>query len=585
MQIPIAQPQVAPPKPPRLREQVNVEAGKAAVIGQFAQQMAQVASGFAGTMADLAAENELNRSTNTAREKWQEFRVGLQQDVEYTKYQEKFDAFYTGLNDSLLAEIHMPRAKRLLTQRLETLKIDWQADLTNYSNKRAVDEDFTETIHGINVDIVDQDQAKLNERIDSAIERGTFAKSDGEELRRVSLVQVHANILGFPDSVLWLSTEEPTSLYGISREERLSLLRQYQTEWGLLRDKEQKALTAEIERIELDYMDRLQSGTPPSWDEIGDSVLPLKRKEHYRGLINDISKAAREAEEDRLKKQREELEAQKRSEAYLQAYSEIIDWPMNQEEQVEDRILADEQLDNKEKKSLIDEYRQRNKEVQEAAQKKGPLEVTDDSTLSELICMFYDSEVPNDAVKAFIETKHGYGLSNTDTRTWLDKLKNRQPYEVYKLAIDMVSQYYYDLLKEETAESKILQSRKQEALIKKQIADEAAKGKLSEDGLLQFASNLLVEPARQRVHGWFSRMETEEEFRERTEPEVKESSATEAYEQEMIERYTAWKGSAPVSVGENEAGELVFSDGPWWYVYRRRAWYRWDGTRWRMINK
>jgi len=315
MQIPIAQPQVAPPKPPRLREQVNVEAGKAAVIGQFAQQMAQVASGFAGTMADLAAENELNRSTNTAREKWQEFRVGLQQDVEYTKY---------------------------------------------------------------------QDQAKLNERIDSAIERGTFAKSDGEELRRVSLVQVHANILGFPDSVLWLSTEEPTSLYGISREERLSLLRQYQTEWGLLRDKEQKALTAEIERIELDYMDRLQSGTPPSWDEIGDSVLPLKRKEHYRGLINDISKAAREAEEDRLKKQREELEAQKRSEAYLQAYSEIIDWPMNQEEQVEDRILADEQLDNKEKKSLIDEYRQRNKEVQEAAQKKGPLEVTDDSTLSEL---------------------------------------------------------------------------------------------------------------------------------------------------------------------------------------------------------
>ena len=36
---------------------------------------------------------------------------------------------------------------------------------------------------------------------------------------------------------------------------------------------------------------------------------------------------------------------------------------------------------------------------------------------------------------------------------------------------------------------------------------------------------------------------------------------------------------------ENDTGELVFHDGTWWYVYRRRAWYRWDGSRWRMLTK
>ena len=151
--------------------------------------------------------------------------------------------------------------------------------------------------------------------------------------------------------------------------------------------------------------------------------------------------------------------------------------------------------------------------------------------------------------------------------------------------MDMIRQYHDDLLKEETDPGKILEARKKEALITMQVAEEADKGELTPDGLLQFAINLVADQKRQRVGGLFSRKETEEEFQARTEPEIKEAPVAEVYSKEMQDRFTAWKGTAPASTGDNEAGEIVFSDGTWWYVYRRRAWYRWDGTRWRISTK
>ena len=381
----------------------------------------------------------------------------------------------------------------------------------------------------------------------------------------------------------WL--EKNTPFFDGSPEKRTEISDEVWRSWGILEQRKAKILKQAIEDTELIFMDRLQKGDIPTWEQIRDSILPRDRKEHYQGIINRIAETAKETEAKRLEAERKLREARQKSDAYLKAYSEIIDWPMNQEEKIEDRILGDELLSNDEKEHLIDEYRQRNKEAQDAAKKKDPLEVTDESVMASLIKMFYNSDISNEDVKKYIEAKHGYGLSNTDARTWEDKLKTRQPYQVYKLSTDMISQFFDDSLKEETDQTKILEARKDEALILKLVADEAAKGELTEEGLLTYTRNLIDPVKRKRIGGIFSRFETEEEFRTRTEPEVKEAPAAEVYSKEMQDRFTAWKGTAPASTGENEAGEIVFSDGTWWYVYRRRAWYRWDGTRWRISTK
>jgi len=139
MQIPIASQQIAPPKPARQREQVNVEAGKAAAVGQFAQQAAQVASGFAGRLADLAAQNEINGALVSARDQWREFWGELQKDPDYTLYGEKFETFCSGLNDTLYGKMHMPRSKTMLKQRLEELRLKWEGTVQQYSDNRAID--------------------------------------------------------------------------------------------------------------------------------------------------------------------------------------------------------------------------------------------------------------------------------------------------------------------------------------------------------------------------------------------------------------------------------------------------------------
>lgn len=590
-EIPIYHQQIEPPRPPSLRQQVSPEAARAATMGQFGGRLQQVGTAFAGRLFDLAAKNEIDDALITAREQWQDFARKLKTDPEYTAYSEKFQSFYTGLRDTIWSKLRMPKAKTDLENRLETLRVDWQDQIQRYSDDRAIDHAFTVMVKGLNQDIVNQDQASVNQRISEAVAAGVVAEKDGEHFRQMSNVQIYANNIGFPDSVLWLSTEEPTIKYGISREERLSLLGQYKTEWGLLRNQEQQAMTAEIEQTELDFMDRLQQGDPPSWNEIRDSELPRERKEHYQGLINRISEQARKGEEARIEAQRKELELiqkEKKSAAYLQAYKELVDYPLNQEERWEDRIIGDPLLENKEKEHFIDEYRQRAKSAQDAAKQKSPLETTDDSILAELIRRFYDSDISNDAVKSFIQSKHGMGLSNSDSKTWLDKLKTREPYKVHNLAVTMVKQYFDDSLKAELSELKILSSRKTEALIIKQIADEAAKGKLTEDGLLQFASNLLVEPKRQRVNGIFSRFETEMEFEKRVEPEAKAPAPVEVYDQEMVDRFTQWKGAPPVATSDSFQGtylEIAFFDGKWWYVNRRGSWYRWDTNRWRMVVK
>jgi len=381
----------------------------------------------------------------------------------------------------------------------------------------------------------------------------------------------------------WL--EKNTPFFDGSPEKRTEISDEVWRSWGILEQRKNQILEEAIKETYLIFLDRIQKGDIPTSDQIISSILSNDDKEHFLGIVNRIAETARETEAKRLEAERKLREAQQKSDAYFKAYSEIVDWPMNQEEKVEDRLFGDKQLTNKEIEHLLDDYRQRMREAETRAKTKNPLEVTDESVMAELLRMFYNNDISNKDVKKYIETKHGYGLSNTDTRTWEDKLETRQPYPTYKPAMDLIRKYFDDEMKEETDPAKILAERKKEALITMQVADEADKGELTPDGLLQFTINLVADQKRQRVSGLFSRKETEEEFRARIEPEVKKPPAEEIHEREMIDRFTKWSGAPPVEIGDNEQGELLFSDGTWMYVYRRRAWYRWDGTRWRMLTK
>ncbi len=375
---------------------------------------------------------------------------------------------------------------------------------------------------------------------------------------------------------VWLKDNTP--FFDSDPSKRIEISDEMWRRWGLIKDRENRLLKGAIEKVELNFMDRLQAENPPTWVEIRDSILPRDRKEHYQDLINRMAATAKESETEHIEAERKMREGKEQSAAYLKAYSEIIDWPPNQEEKVEDRILSDELLDNEDKEHLIDEYRQRMSEA--ADRPENPLHVTDENTLAELTVMFYDDDVPNAKIKSFIETKHGHGLSNADARTWQDKLKKRQPYQVYKLSIDMISQYYDNIIEFEMIDKKeILEARKKEAIIIKQVADEAAKGELTEDGLLQFATNLLIVPKQQRVGGLFSRFETELETKERVVPERRKLPPSDVYDQEMRNRFMAWKGVDPVDIGELKTGEPSFFDGMYWYVYRKRQWLIFDGAK------
>ena len=231
----------------------------------------------------------------------------------------------------------------------------------------------------------------------------------------------------------------------------------------------------------------------------------------------------------------------------------------------------------------IDSKREELKKEQEG----DPMLRTDPLVMGELIRMFYDTEkYSNNDIDAFIKSNHGPGadgkerLSNKDSVTWLDKVQNRSIYAAEKISFDMISGYYYNLLQYEEDAGKILEARQEQAAILLQLHEKIASADFTDEGLIKFAQNLLVAPKRQKVGWYFSRMETEAEFEKRTVPERRELPAAEVYDQEMRDRFTAFKGAAPVDEMVNEAGETAYFDGSRWYVYRRRSWLYWDGKAW-----
>ncbi len=231
----------------------------------------------------------------------------------------------------------------------------------------------------------------------------------------------------------------------------------------------------------------------------------------------------------------------------------------------------------------IDSKREELKKEQEG----DPMLRTDSLIMAELIRRFYDTEkYSNDDIDAFIKSNHGPDaaggprLSNKDSVSWLDKVQNRSIYAAEKISFDMISGYYYNLLQYEEDAGKILEARQEQAAVMLQLHEKISSADFTDEGLIKFAQNLLVAPKRERV-GWvFGRLESEEEFKKRTVPERRKLPPSDVYDQEMRDRFTAFKGAAPTDEMVNEAGETAYFDGSKWYVYRRRSWLYWDGKTW-----
>jgi hypothetical protein len=472
----------------------------------------------------------------------------------------------------------------------------------------------------------------ISERLDEMVATGRLWKDEAERIK-ASAVATTQELFAYQGALNVLqNTENPvlaeawivenTPFWAGSPEKRAEVVDEAWRQWGVREDRKNFMLRESIDRIELDYMDRTQAGNPPTWAEIRSSDLPRERKQYWRDLINRIAEDKRQAEKDRQKEiedMREEARQERISQAYFQAYSEIVDWPMGEEEQVEDRILGDPDLTNEQRKQLIDEYRKRSDEAERAAQQKGPLEVTDPAIHSELVRMFYDFEkYANDEVESYIKSHQGKGLSITDARTWLDRTKRRDTYRSKKILTDMVTAYFDDVIQYETDPAKILKARGDEAEILILLDDAINSGEYTEQGLYELVRNAIVESKEGRVRRSMQALIVEEPDKKKPEgaPQAAISAAqeyaaarkaeeappetaaavsaareyaairaTEEADREMIDTYIEWKGVPPVLVRKNAAGEISFFDGTWWYVYRRDSWYRWDGNRWRISTK
>jgi len=353
-------------------------------------------------------------------------------------------------------------------------------------------------------------------------------------------------------------------------------------QWGLDKDRRNLALREAIEQTELNFLDRLQAGDPPTWSEVRNSDLEVKQKEQLRDLINKISEQARKDVEDRLdelKTKREEAEAQKNLEAFDRAYNELIDFPIGREEEWEDRIMNDPLLTGGkggQKEWFISEYRQRSKEDRETAKKKSPLEVTDPDVDAEVTRAFWNFDKGNDEVKDLVLGVMGKGLSVDDSQAWLRYIEKRETYKSQKVIFDMVSQHFDDILKFESDPDKSLKERQKEAQIKTQLQRAIDSGKLTDDGLRQYAVNMIAEHKDGKVSKTLQSLTVEE-------PEIKPYVTIETYNREMTDRFTEWSGSPPEMVGEVEeliGGKVVniriFSNGTSWFVYRNREWQIFD---------
>ena len=155
-------------------------------------------------------------------------------------------------------------------------------------------------------------------------------------------------------------------------------------------------------------------------------------------------------------------------------------------------------------------------------------------------------------------------------------MKSRAPYYTGKLAVDMINGFFDNTLCFEESESRILQLRTEEAGILKQLDAAIRGGKYTEQGVLEYATNLLAGSKQRQVSRGVQKLAVPE-------PQRKVQSAEETYRKEMVQRFTTWSGAAPVQTKQIE-GKAAFFDGRYWYTYEARNWRRWDGEKWVILK-
>lgn len=286
MPIPLYDQQIGVPKPPRLRKQVSAEAGRAAAIGQFGQQIAQAVSGFAGRLADLAAQNEINEALVNARDQWQDFQTKIQDDPEYTTYGDKLKEFYDGLYEDLYGKMKLPRSKMALKQRLEELRLNWEDQVQRYSDSRARDHARALRQQSLSQRIRDLDIEGVLTELQEAREALEFDEQDLLKFQETAISQIvkdktmaYARGLGNA-GVSWLLSEKAgekfayqvgDSVYNLDPDTLKSMAAALNAEQNLLKAQN---MAATEERREKQYRELrlgIESGEITSvydiWDE------------------------------------------------------------------------------------------------------------------------------------------------------------------------------------------------------------------------------------------------------------------------------------------------------------------------------
>ena len=282
MPIPLYSQQVAPPHKPR---GPNVAAAKAQAVGQFAQTAAGAVSGFAGRLADLAAQNELSQSVISANDQWRDFWAGIQKDPEYTSYQEKFDTFYRGVNDTLYGKVKLPRAKMALETRMAELKSGWEDKVRNLSDDRAIDHARGLTQQSINQSIKDMDINRALAEIRSAGEDMLYTQEDLVKIKETAVNEIihdktmaYARMLG-DEGMYWLMSDEAGGkfavdldgeTYSLTPEQRNDMAANLGTERSN-RKKAEDAATWQSRKTMVDYaLEQIESGKLTNAEQLYD---------------------------------------------------------------------------------------------------------------------------------------------------------------------------------------------------------------------------------------------------------------------------------------------------------------------------
>lgn len=320
MSIPTYDQQVGAPKPPRLRQQVNVEAAQAGAIGQFAQQASDVVSGFAGRLADLAAQNEINQSVIKANDQWRGFWSELQKDPEYTTFQEKFDTFYRGLHDDLYGKLRLPRAQMALDTHMTEMKSEWGNRVRDYSDDRAIDHARVITRQSLNQAIKDLDVDWALGVIRDAQNSMLYTEEDIAKLTDTALNEIihdktmnYARMLG-DEGMLWLMGDEAGKKFAVDLEDQQFSLdpetrNNMAAELGTERSNRKKAedaATWQYRKTMLDYaQEQIESGQLTNVEQLYDDnhqeefitrhgfMLDLddEDKDRIRGVLTERAEA------------------------------------------------------------------------------------------------------------------------------------------------------------------------------------------------------------------------------------------------------------------------------------------------------